>query len=93
MKENANLPTIRHWPTALRNAGNVTLIEGISAESVTGARGEILASMDRLTQAQPLAARCSLANGPFIMPKTPDGVIEFWSAVPSVGGPAVPSRS
>lgn len=76
---------------ALRNAGNVTLIEGISRESITGARGEILASMDRLTQAQPLLRDAAWANGPFIMPKTPDGVIEFWGAVPSVGDrPSLP---
>ena len=76
---------------ALRKAGNVTLIEGISRESVTGPHGEILASIDRLTQAQPLLRDAAWANGPFIMPKTPDGVIEFWSAVPSVGDrPSLP---
>lgn len=76
---------------ALHKAGNVTLIEGVSRESITGARGEILASMDRLTQAQPLLRDAAWANGPFIMPKTPDGVIEFWSAVPSVGDrPSLP---
>ncbi|WP_079434797.1 CHASE2 domain-containing protein [Zoogloea sp. LCSB751] len=76
---------------ALRRAGNVTLIEGITRESVTGPRGEVLASVDRLTQAQPLLRDAAWASGPFIMPKTPDGVIEFWSAVPSVGDrPSLP---
>lgn len=76
---------------ALRKAGNVTLIEGVSREAINGPRGEVLASMDHLTQAQPMLRDAAWANGPFIMPKTPDGVIEFWGTVPSVGDrPSLP---
>lgn len=76
---------------AFRRSGNVTLIEGISRETVSGPDGRTLASVDRLTQALPLLRDAAWASGPFIMPKTPDGVIEFWGTVPSVGDrPSLP---
>lgn len=76
---------------AMRKAGNVVLVESITREPVTSPGGETLATMDRLTQAQPLLRDAAWAGGPFIMPKTPDGVIEFWGFVPSVGDrPSLP---
>lgn len=76
---------------ALRKAGNAVLIEGVTREQITAPDGKVLASVDRRTQAQPLLRDAAWANGPFIMPKTPDGVIEFWSSVPSVGDqPSLP---
>lgn len=76
---------------AIKRAGNVVLVEGITREAVTGPGGETLATMDRLTQALPLLRDAAWAGGPFIMPKTPDGVIEFWGFVPSAGDqPSLP---
>jgi adenylate cyclase len=76
---------------AIKKAGNVVLIEGITREAVTGQGGEILANIDRLTQSLPLLRDAAWANGPFIMPKTPDGVVEFWGFVPSAGDrPSLP---
>ena len=78
--------------SAIKKAGNVVLIEGIAREPVTGPGGETLASMDRLTQALPLLRDSAWAGGPFIMPKTPDGVVEFWGFVPSAGDrPSLPA--
>lgn len=77
--------------SAIRKAGNVVLIEGITREPVTGPGGETLASVDRLTQPLPLLHDAAWASGPFIMPKTPDGVVEFWGFVPSAGDrPSLP---
>lgn len=77
--------------SAIRKAGNVVLIEGITREPVTGPGGENLGSVDRLTQPLPLLHDAAWASGPFIMPKTPDGVVEFWGFVPSAGDrPSLP---
>lgn len=78
--------------SAIRKAGNVVLIEGITREPVTGPGGENLGSVDRLTQPLPLLHDAAWASGPFIMPKTPDGVVEFWGFVPSAGDrPSLPT--
>lgn len=73
---------------ALRRAGNVVLVESVAREEVKAADGRLLASADRRVQPLPLFREAAWASGPFIMPKTPDGVVEFWSHIPSVGDQA-----
>lgn len=76
---------------AIRRAGNVVLMEGISREAVTRADGQILAHVDHLTRPLPLLRNAAWATGPFIMPKTPSGIFEFWGFVPSIGDhPSLP---
>jgi adenylate cyclase len=76
---------------ALHRAGNVVLMEGLSREAVTHPDGEIIAHVDHLTRPLPLLQDAAWASGPFIMPKTPEGVFEFWGFIPSIGDhPSLP---
>jgi len=76
---------------AIRRAGNVILMEGVSREAVTRPDGKIVAHVDHLTRPLPLLRDAAWASGPFIMPKTPAGIFEFWGFVPSVGDhPSLP---
>lgn len=83
--------TDRALATALQRAGNVVLMEGVTREGVPGPDGKVVAHVDRITRPLPLLADAAWASGPFLMPKTPDGVIEFWGFVPSIGDhPSLP---
>lgn len=76
---------------ALQRAGNVVLMEGVTREGVPGPDGKVVAHVDRITRPLPLLADAAWASGPFLMPKTPEGVIEFWGFVPSIGDhPSLP---
>lgn len=77
---------------ALREAGNVVLVEKTTRDEVRSPNGEVLAVTDRLTPPLPLFKEAAWATAPFIMPKTPDGVMEFWENIPSLGDlPSVPA--
>lgn len=81
----------RALATALRRAGNVVLMEGVTREGIPGPDGKVVAHVDRITRPLPLLADAAWASGPFVMPKTPDGVVEFWGFVPSIGDhPSLP---
>lgn len=76
---------------ALQRAGNVVLMEGLSRETITRADGGVIGHVDHLTRPLPLLRDAAWATGPFIMPKTPEGVFEFWGFIPSVGDhPSLP---
>lgn len=76
---------------ALTRAGNVVLAEAVTREVVRAADGRVLATTDRRIRPLPLFADAALATAPFVLPKTPDGVFEFWSTVPALGDrPSLP---
>ena len=76
---------------ALRLAGNVVLVESIGREPLAGADGRVIATTERRVLPLPLFADAVLATAPFVLPKTPDGVFEFWTVVPAAGDrPSLP---
>ncbi|QTQ34410.1 CHASE2 domain-containing protein [Aromatoleum petrolei] len=76
---------------ALRRAGRVVLAETIRRDFVRGADGSVVASADQRVPPLPLFAEAAGASAPFVLPKTPDGVFEFWTRVPTVGDrPSLP---
>jgi adenylate cyclase len=77
--------------TALRDAGNVVLAEAVRREFLTAPDGRILATTDQRILPLPQLADAAFATAPFVVPKTPDGVSEFWTLIPSVGDrPSLP---
>lgn len=77
---------------ALRRAGNVVLVEALTRDTVTGPKGRILATSERRTLPLPLFRDAAWATAPFILPKTPDGVFEFWTHIPGLGNrPSLPT--
>lgn len=76
---------------AMRRAGNVVLAETIRRDSIRGADGRVVASVDHSVPPLPLFAEAAGASAPFVLPKTPDGVFEFWTQVPTLGDrPSLP---
>ncbi len=76
---------------AIRRAGNVVLAETVRRDFVRAADGRVLASTDARVPPLPLFAAAASATAPFVLPKTPDGVFEYWSAVPTLGDrPSLP---
>ena len=76
---------------AIHRAGNVVLMEGLSREAVTRPDGQIIAHVDHLTRPLPMLQDAAWASGPFIMPKTPEGIFEFRGFIPSIGDhPSLP---
>lgn len=77
---------------AVRRAGNVVLAEVVSREAIKDPDGRTLATADRRVLPLPQFADAAIATAPFVMPKTPDGVIEFWTVVPAIGDlPSLPT--
>lgn len=70
---------------AMRRAGNVVLAETVRRDLVRGADGHVLASTDQRLPPLPLFAEAAAASAPFVLPKTPDGVFEYWTQVPTLG--------
>lgn len=76
---------------AMRRAGNVMLVEQVVREAIPGADGRHLGSVDRRIRALPMFLDAAAGSGPFVLPKTPDGVLEYWDYVPSAGDqPSLP---
>lgn len=76
---------------AMRRAGNVMLVEQVVRETIPGANGKPLGSVDRRIRALPMFLDAAAGSGPFVLPKTPDGVLEYWDYVPSAGDqPSLP---
>ena len=76
---------------AFRRAGNVVLAEAVAREALTGPQGRVLATTDRRVRPLPLLADAALASAPVVLPKTPDGVFEFWTVIPAAGDqPSLP---
>lgn len=77
---------------ALRRAGNVVLAEAIVRDTVQAPDGRVIATADRRILPMPMLAEAALATAPFVLPKTPTGVFDFWPRVPSVGDrPSIPA--
>lgn len=77
---------------ALREAGNVVLAETIHRETIRDADGRTLATADRRVLPLPLFADAAMATAPFVLPKTPHGILEFWTVVPTAADrPALPT--
>ncbi|MBL8447715.1 MAG: adenylate/guanylate cyclase domain-containing protein [Zoogloeaceae bacterium] len=77
---------------ALRRAGNVVLVEALTRDAVTGPDGRVLATSERRTLPLPLFRGAAAATAPFVLPKTPDGVFEFWTHIPGLGDrPSLPA--
>lgn len=76
---------------ALRHAGNVVLATAVHREPLRAADGSLMANLDRLIQPMPLLHQAAWASAPFIMPKTADGALEFWTTLPMIGDqPSLP---
>lgn len=76
---------------ALRTAGNVVLVEGVRRELMQSPDGRVIASVDERIVPLALFAEAALATAPFLLPKTPEGVLEFWAEIPSLGDrPSLP---
>jgi adenylate cyclase len=76
---------------SFRQAGNVVLAEGIVREPVRDPSGQVVATAERRNVPLPLLAEAALATAPFVVPKTPDGVFEFWTHVPAAADrPSLP---
>jgi hypothetical protein len=75
---------------AIRRAGNVILMEGVPGKRSPAPT--VISSPTWITSPPlPLLRDAAWASGPFIMPKTPEGIFEFWGFVPSVGDhPSLP---
>ncbi len=81
----------RQLAAALRRAGNVFLVEQVVREPVRDSNGKTLASVDRRIRAVPLLLEAAAGSAPFVMPKTANGVFEFWRYLPSAGDtPSLP---
>ncbi len=78
---------------ALTRAGNVVLAERVVRHLVKGAEGNVLAGVDRLIRPAPVLAEAAWVTAPFVLPKTLDGVFEFWTFPTGSGGnPSMPVR-
>ena len=73
---------------ALARAGNVVLAERVVRNPVRAGNGAVLGSVDRLIRPLPALAEAAWATAPFVLPKTPDGVYEFWAFPGGAGGQA-----
>lgn len=70
---------------AIRKAGNVVLVEGVRRELTHAADGRLLATVDERIVPHAMFAEAAHATAPFVLPKTPHGVLAFWEAVPALG--------
>lgn len=79
--------------TALARAGNVVLAERVVRKLVRGHQGDVLGGVDHLIRPMPLLAQSAWVTAPFVLPKTLDGVFEFWTFPTGSGGnPSMPVR-
>jgi adenylate cyclase len=77
---------------ALAKAGNVLLAEYVLREQAVLDPGVRLSTEQRLAP-HPDLAQAAHATAPFPLPKTPHGVVEFWSFAPGIGDePTLPLR-
>jgi len=78
---------------ALANAGNVVLAERVVRHLIHAEGGGLLAGMDRLIRPIDQLAEAAWVTAPFLLPKTMDGVFEFWTFPTGAGGnPSMPVR-
>jgi len=78
---------------ALQRAGNVVLAERVVRHLIHAEEGELLAGMDRLIRPIDSLALAAWVTAPFLLPKTTDGVFEFWTFPTGAGGnPSMPVR-
>lgn len=76
---------------AVRRAGRVALVEAVAREPVKDTRGRVLATVDSSIPPFPALAEVALATAPMVMPKSEDGVLEYWAHVPTLGDrPSLP---
>ena len=76
---------------ALRRAGRVVLAEAVSRQKIVDTAGRELASVDHRSLPLPLFAEAAFATAPFLLPKTDEGVFEFWTHLPGIGDrPSMP---
>nr|MBL8456197.1 adenylate/guanylate cyclase domain-containing protein [Zoogloeaceae bacterium] len=70
---------------ALRSAGKVVLVEGVRRDLLRAPDGRMLASVDERIVPLEMFAQAAHATAPFLLPKTPQGVLEFWDEIPALG--------
>jgi len=77
---------------AIRHAGNVVLAETVRRDFVRTADGQVVASTEERVPPLPMFADVAVATAPFVLAKTPDGIIEFWPRVATLGDrPSLPA--
>ncbi|MCB1917450.1 MAG: adenylate/guanylate cyclase domain-containing protein [Rhodocyclaceae bacterium] len=69
---------------ALRRAGNVVLAETVERSFVRH-DGQVVAATEISRPPLPRFADAAWATAPFVLPKTPYGVFEFWARIPTLG--------
>ncbi|MCB1906015.1 MAG: adenylate/guanylate cyclase domain-containing protein [Rhodocyclaceae bacterium] len=78
---------------AIRRSGNVVLAETVERDFVRDDGGRVVAAVEASRPPLPLFADAARATAPFVLPKTPYGVFEFWGRVPTLGDrPSLPGR-
>ncbi|QID17500.1 adenylate/guanylate cyclase domain-containing protein [Nitrogeniibacter mangrovi] len=81
------------FAAALERAGNVVLAERVVRKIVRADGGRVLGGVDRLIRPMPRLAEAAWVTAPFVLPKTLDGVFEFWTFPTGAGGnPSMPVR-
>lgn len=70
---------------ALQRAGRVVLAEAVARRKVLDSAGRELASVEYRSLPQAMFADAAYTTAPFILPKTDEGVFEFWTHLPGVG--------
>ena len=76
---------------AIARAGNVLLAERVVRHVLRSDSGGVLGSVDRRIGPMPSLAQVAWATAPFVLPKTDDGVFEFWT-FPAGGRASMPVR-
>lgn len=78
---------------AMRRAGNVVVAERLVRSPVMSADGQVLGNVDQAVGLLPPIRDAAWATAPFVLPKTPTGVFEYWSVVAAAGDRlALPDR-
>ena len=78
---------------SMARAGNVVLAERVVRHLIRADEGGLLGGVDRLIRPIPELADAAWVTAPFILPKTIDGVFEFWTFPTGGGGnPSMPVR-
>lgn len=80
------------FAAAIWQAGNVVLVETVRRDFVRAADGRVVASTEIRVPPLPMFADAAAATAPFVLAKTPDGIVEFWPRVATLGDrPSLPA--
>ena len=76
---------------ALRRAGTVVLAEAVSRQKIVDSAGREVASIEHRTLPLSLFGEAAHGTAPFILPKSDEGVFEYWTHLPGAGNrPSMP---